>query len=101
MALPLHVAAMKSRYILAVLSLLFPLSAGANGNYPPQIPGAEVMPFKVIGSVTLNLYVFKPDGWKAADKRSAAVFFFGGGAGITAVPSISCRYAECSAGAAW
>ena len=27
----------------------------------------------------MNLFVFKPDGWQASDKRSAFVYFFGGG----------------------
>jgi len=27
----------------------------------------------------MNLFVFKPEGWQAGDKRSAFVYFFGGG----------------------
>ena len=64
---------------LALLLLPLTLTVAANGDYPPNIPDAEAKPFKSIGDVTLNLYVFKPDGWKAVDKRPAAVFFFGGG----------------------
>ncbi len=68
------------RLLVLLLALPFPwIPAVAKGDYPPKIPDAEVMPFKTIGDVTLNLYVFKPKGWKASDKRPAAVFFFGGG----------------------
>lgn len=70
---------MKLWCVPVVVSFFLPLSAGANGNYPPEIPDAEVLPYKVIGGVTLKLYVFKPEGWKVTDKRPAAVFFFGGG----------------------
>ena len=27
----------------------------------------------------MNLFVFKPEGWQAGDKRSALIYFFGGG----------------------
>ncbi len=66
-------------HILFLSLLLLPLEVAAKNDYPPNIPDAEVMPFKSIGNVTLNLYVFKPADWKATDKRPAAVFFFGGG----------------------
>ena len=47
--------------------------------YPPKLEGAEVQVYKTIGDVKLNAYIYKPADWKASDKRSAIVFFFGGG----------------------
>ena len=35
--------------------------------------------YKKIGDVELKLFLSYPDDWKAADKRPAIVFFFGGG----------------------
>lgn len=66
-------------HLLILVLPLLPEPVVAKGDYPPNIPDAEVMPFKTIGELTLNLYVFKPEGWKATDKRPAALFFFGGG----------------------
>ncbi|MDB4459130.1 alpha/beta hydrolase [bacterium] len=67
------------RPLLLLTALLLPLTLTAAKNYPPNIPEAETIAYKTIGDVTMNLYVFKPDGWKATDTRPAAVFFFGGG----------------------
>ena len=52
-------------------------SANAEGT-PKSLPGAEKMSYRE-GENAMDLFVFKPDGWKAGDKRSAFVFFFGGG----------------------
>lgn len=46
---------------------------------PTSIPGAEMHVYRHLTSEPMRLFVFKPDGWSAADKRSAFVFFFGGG----------------------
>jgi acetyl esterase/lipase len=70
---------LNSCHILLLAVALLPKSAAAEEGYPPNIPDADAMAFKTIGEVTLNLYVFKPDGWQTNDKRPAAVFFFGGG----------------------
>jgi len=35
--------------------------------------------YKVIGDVKLEMFIYKPAGWKAGDSRPAIVFFFGGG----------------------
>ena len=43
-----------------------------------RLPGAETMKYRE-GENAMNLFVFKPEGWKADDKRSAFVYFFGGG----------------------
>ena len=41
---------------------------------PSSLPGAETMSYRD-GENAMNLFVFKPEGWKADDKRSAFVFF--------------------------
>ena len=47
--------------------------------YPPLLPGAKVEPYKQLGDVQLNAYVFQPADWQTSDKRAAIVFFFGDG----------------------
>ena len=42
------------------------------------LPGAETMVYREDENA-MNLFVFKPEGWQASDKRSAFVYFFGGG----------------------
>ena len=39
----------------------------------------KLVEYKQASGAKLHLHVFYPDGWKATDKRPAAVFFFGGG----------------------
>jgi len=63
---------LKPCHLLVLVLPFLPATGVARGDYPPSIPDAEVMPFKTIGELTLNLYVFKPEGWKASDKRPAA-----------------------------
>jgi len=41
---------------------------------PDSLPGAEKMSYRD-GDNAMDLFVFKPEGWKAEDKRSAFVFF--------------------------
>ncbi|MBB3207309.1 acetyl esterase/lipase [Rhodopirellula rubra] len=43
-----------------------------------SLPGAETMAYRE-GENAMNLFVYKPDGWKPSDQRSAFVYFFGGG----------------------
>ena len=40
---------------------------------------SETLVYKKVGDRELHLYVEKPAGWKATDRRPAIVFFFGGG----------------------
>lgn len=47
--------------------------------YPPEMPGARVEVYRKIGDVKLNAWIFEPKDHDPADKRPAAVFFFGGG----------------------
>jgi acetyl esterase len=39
----------------------------------------ETKVYKSIGDVALKMFIYKPSDWKAADRRPAIVFFFGGG----------------------
>jgi acetyl esterase/lipase len=39
----------------------------------------ETIVYKVVGTDTLKMHVFKPEGWRPDDKRAAIVYFFGGG----------------------
>lgn len=39
----------------------------------------RIMAYKKLDSVTLKLHIFQPPGHKAADRKPAIVFFFGGG----------------------
>ena len=41
---------------------------------PSSLPGAETISYRD-GENAMNLFVYKPEGWKADDKRSAYVFF--------------------------
>lgn len=57
-----------------------PSSTWAQAAHRPrlEVPGAEATTYRGSDAEALNLYVFKPAGWTAADRRTALVFFFGG-----------------------
>ena len=63
----------------AATLLAFLFHARAQKNRPEKIAGSEAHIYKKVGDAELRLFVFKPVGWMATDKRPAAVFFFGGG----------------------
>ena len=46
---------------------------------PLTLPGAETHVFHATPQGEMRLHVFKPEGWRAADRRPAFVWFFGGG----------------------
>ena len=46
---------------------------------PKEIPGSEAFVFRKVGDAELRLFVVKPKGWVATDKRPCMVCFFGGG----------------------
>ena len=56
--------------------------------------GATVEPYKSVGDVTLNCYVFYPADHEPGDRRAAIVFFFGGGwrSGTPRQFEQQCRY---------
>ncbi|HUT10565.1 MAG TPA: alpha/beta hydrolase [Thermoguttaceae bacterium] len=44
-----------------------------------EAEGATSEVYKKVGDVELRIYIFRPEDHKPADRRAAAVFFFGGG----------------------
>src|SRR5690606_14882764 len=45
---------------------------------PTSLNGAETIAYRS-GENSMNLFVFKPKDWRETDRRSALVYFFGGG----------------------
>jgi acetyl esterase/lipase len=77
MKIVLRCAALRLLAFLPLFGLLEqPLCAATD---PLQPPGTEAHVYRQVGAVSLSLYVFKPAGWKADDRRPAFVWFFGGG----------------------
>lgn len=62
------------RVSLLACTILSALHAAA-----PATPTGESRVYKQVGERALKLYVVRPEGWKAADRRPAIVFFHGGG----------------------
>lgn len=60
---------------LALTLLLIPGSGSAEEAIKPD---SQVV-YKTVGTTELKLHIFNPEGHKSSDKRSAVVFFFGGG----------------------
>ncbi len=48
-------------------------------DYPPKLAGAKSEVYKTVGDTKLRIYVFEPEGHTSSDRRTAIVFFFGGG----------------------
>lgn len=70
-----------TRTLAGGIALLAALAAQGQqqAEYPPRMDGARVEVYKTIAGVKLNAYIFEPEGHRAADRRPAIVFFFGGG----------------------
>ena len=74
------------RLTLAILSLVFALTAGAqekaakkkSGGYPPAIEGTKSETYRKVGDTELKVWIFDP-AQKSAKPLPAIVFFFGGG----------------------
>ena len=62
--------------LIQALALVLPLAASAQ---LVKLEGAKVHQYKQVGDTKLFLHVFNPKDHRAADRRSAIVFFFGGG----------------------
>ena len=62
-------------FLLASHTVAAPARRGGF-SYPPQMDGARVETYKIVGDAKLNLYIFAP---AAATNAPAIVFFFGGG----------------------
>ncbi len=74
-----NLAAMRTIQLAAALGMaLATLVTAAPGRKPDFKPDRSVE-YKSPEGAPLSLHVFLPEGWKATDKRPAAVFFFGGG----------------------
>jgi acetyl esterase/lipase len=71
------------RITLLIASLLAALllasSVQSQNPYPPKMSGAKAHVYKKVDDVELKLYVFAPPKTENTTKRSAIVFFFGGG----------------------
>ena len=68
--------------VLKQLALIFFIIAGflpAHSLETEAFNPDRVVVYKTLDQVELKLHVFLPDGHKPSDKRSAIVFFFGGG----------------------
>ena len=63
---------------------------------PTEFPGAETFLYRDSGPAPVRLFVVKPDGWKAGDRRPALMFFFGGG-WTTGTPANSIGWAKSAA----
>ena len=64
---------------LSILACLFAIVTAAGVAQQREFEPDKQIVFKEFEKDPLELNVFLPDGWKASDKRPAAVFFFGGG----------------------
>lgn len=89
---------MKLRLLLA--ALLVPVVASAQApapeSTPVELPGAEAFVYRA-GPTPVRLFVVKPAGWQASDRRAALMFFFGGG-WTTGTPASSVFWAKFAAG---
>ncbi|MDF7807847.1 alpha/beta hydrolase [Pontiellaceae bacterium B12219] len=45
---------------------------------PDRMAGADTLQYRK-GEAEMNLFVYRPEGWAATDRRSALIYFFGGG----------------------
>jgi len=83
--------------LLSFLALFFAavMRAAPPETTPAELPGAESFLYRD-GPVPLRLFVVKPDGWKATDRRPALVFYFGGG-WTTGTPASSIFWAKFAA----
>src|SRR5436190_21849767 len=65
------------RVVVAVMAMTYSGFARQTKNDGPE--PTEKVTYKEVGGTKLELWVWKPAGWKATDKRSAIVFYHGGG----------------------
>lgn len=65
------------RFLAAVHCVVSGLPLCAQKPQGPEPTGKKT--YKEVAGTTLELWMWKPAGWKAADKRSAIVFYHGGG----------------------
>ena len=71
---------MRTRRPAALAALCFALAVPtAPADEPKPAPPIKTFTYKKADKAALEMVVHYPPGWKAADKRPAIVFFFGGG----------------------
>jgi acetyl esterase/lipase len=63
---------------IAALSVVIPNRSHA-ATEPDAIPAGEAHVYRSLSPVPLQLYVFKPAGWKSTDSRAALIWFHGSG----------------------
>jgi acetyl esterase len=68
---PMHLARRLAPFAAIVASVFASVSSA--------FAAAETLVYKKASDTELKLFVDKPPGWKAGDRRPAIVFFFGGG----------------------
>lgn len=71
----------KPKFVLvaAVLALRCAVEAGESSSLTVRLPPpAAVLVYKTIGARSLHLYIDRPEGWRAGDRRPAFVFLHGG-----------------------
>jgi acetyl esterase len=95
--MPLHSANFLALSLLSLFAVA-PLRAAANSAPAPvatplTLPGAETFVYRDSGAATMRLFVVKPAGWKATDRRAGLMFFFGGG-WTTGTPANSLVWAK-------
>lgn len=90
------------KFLLLCAGLLCPAAAFAQAAAagaevtPTELPGAETFFYREAGTPPMRLFVVKPSGWKAGDRRAALMFFFGGG-WTTGTPASSIFWARFAA----
>ena len=91
---------MLSRLALIVLFLAIAANLVAASATPAITPtellGAETFVYTTRDAEPVRLFVVKPEKWKATDRRSALMFFFGGG-WTTGTPANSIYWAKLAA----
>jgi acetyl esterase len=84
--------------LLCAAATLSAQSAPKPETTPTDLPGAETYFYRDSAGATppLRLFVVKPAGWQAGDRRAALIFFFGGG-WTTGTPASSIFWARFAA----
>ena len=72
-----------------------PLAAHSTAT-PTSLPGAETYFYRTGAPAPMRLFIVKPAGWTAQDKRPALIHFFGGG-WTTGTPASSVGWAKIAA----
>jgi acetyl esterase/lipase len=91
-----HVAGL----LLAAGAWAQPPKALVPENTPTGFPGAETFVYRELQPEPVRIHVFKPQDWKAGDRRPAVIWFFGGG-WTTGTPANSIGWGKWAATCGW